>query len=144
MTPAGGRFDRLPGIMLAGMDATPAAETPAHPTLDDRIEIGLQQAKDLPVEELGDPTCRTKRPDIVDVLRFEGRDRIAELLPLRHARMAVCPLATLRGSASVMAAALGARKSTDLIVQLCGDAHLSKFRDLRLARAGPRLRCQRF
>jgi uncharacterized protein (DUF2252 family) len=113
--------------MMAGMDATPAAETPAHPTLDDRIEIGLQQAKELPVEELGDPTCRTKRPDIVDVLRAEGRDRIAELLPLRHARMAVCPLATLRGSASVMATALGARKSTDLIVQLCGDAHLSNF-----------------
>ena len=42
--------------MMAGMDATPAAETPAHPTLDDRIEIGLQQAKDLPVEELGDPS----------------------------------------------------------------------------------------
>ena len=80
--------------MMSGMDATPAAETPAHPTLDDRIEIGLQQAKELPVEELGDPTCRTKRPDIVDVLRAEGRDRIPELLPLRHARMAVSPLAT--------------------------------------------------
>jgi len=112
---------------MAGMDATPAAETPAHPTLDDRIEIGKQQAKELPVEELGDPTSRKKRPDIVDVLRAEGRDRIAELLPLRHARMAASPLATLRGSASVMAAALGARKSTDLIVQLCGDAHLSNF-----------------
>ena len=117
----------MPGSMLGGMDVIPVAETPAHPTIDDRIEIGLQQAKELPVEELGDPTSRKKRPDIVDVLRAEGRERITELLPFRHARMAASPLATLRGSASVMAAALGARKSTDLIVQLCGDAHLSNF-----------------
>lgn len=64
--------------MMVGMDVTRTAETTAHPTLDDRIEIGRQQAKELPFEELGDPTCRTKRPDIVDVLRAEGRDRIAE------------------------------------------------------------------
>jgi uncharacterized protein (DUF2252 family) len=41
--------------------------------------------------------------------------------------MATCPLATLRGSAGLMAATLGGRASTNLIVQLCGDAHLSNF-----------------
>ena len=104
--------------------------TPALPrrlTLDDRIDIGRQQARDLPLEHLGDPPIRDRRPDIVETLRNEGRDRIADLLPLRHARMAACPLATLRGSASVMAATLGARASTNLTVQLCGDAHLSNF-----------------
>ena len=112
---------------MRGMDASPSAESPAPPKLEDRIEIGRQQAKDLPLEQLGDPTSRAGRPDIVELLRTEGRDRIPELVPLRHARMAVSPLATLRGSAAVMAAALAARKSTDLIVQLCGDAHLSNF-----------------
>ena len=109
------------------MDGTTTAEAPARLTLEDRIALGRQQARDLPLEQLGDPPGRDTRPDIVEVLRAEGRDRIAELLPLRHARMAVTPLATLRGSAAVMAATLGTRKSTGLLVQLCGDAHLSNF-----------------
>ena len=109
---------------MADTDPTDAAP---HPTVDDRIDLGLQQAKALPLDELGDPSTRGGRPDIVEVLRAEGRERIEDLLPLRHARMAVSPLATLRGSAAVMAATLGARKSTGLVVQLCGDAHLSNF-----------------
>jgi uncharacterized protein (DUF2252 family) len=112
---------------MTGMAESITADAPAHLTLEDRIEIGRQQAKDLPLEQLGDPSSRDGRPDIVETLRVEGRDRIAELLPLRHARMAQSPLATLRGSAAMMAATLGPRKSTNLIVQLCGDAHLSNF-----------------
>ena len=96
-------------------------------TLDDRIEIGRQQSRDLPLSHLGDPPSREGRPDIVAMLRSEGHNRIAELLPLRYARMAACPLATLRGSAALMAATLGARASTSLLVQLCGDAHLANF-----------------
>ncbi len=100
---------------------------PRRLTLDDRMELGRQQARDLPLAHLGDPPVRDRRPDIVDMLQAEGRDRLPELLPLRHARMAACPLATLRGSAGLMAATLGGRASTNLIVQLCGDAHLSNF-----------------
>ena len=109
------------------MAGSSTADTPVHRTLEDRIEIGRQQAKDLPLEQLGDPPSRDGRPDIVETLVAEGQGRIAELLPLRHARMAASPLALLRGSAGVMAATLGARKSTSLVVQLCGDAHLSNF-----------------
>lgn len=109
------------------MNASSTTEAPAHPTLEDRIEIGRQQARDLPLEQIGDPPSRAGRPDIVETLRAEGQARIAELLPLRHARMATSPLATLRGAAAVMAADLGSRKSTNLLVQLCGDAHLSNF-----------------
>ena len=106
-------------------DAPPAMSR--RLSLDDRMEFGRQQARDLPLAQLGDPPVRERRPDIVEMLRSEGRDRIPELLPLRHARMAACPLATLRGSAASMAATLGSRPSTNLVVQLCGDAHLSNF-----------------
>ena len=109
------------------MAGSSTADTPARLTLEDRIEIGRQQARDVPLEQLGDPPSRDGRPDIVATLQAEGAGRIAELLPLRHARMAHSPLALLRGSAGVMAATLGGRKSTSLVVQLCGDAHLSNF-----------------
>jgi uncharacterized protein (DUF2252 family) len=119
------------------MDAseTAVAETPApdpapkegHRSLEDRIATGRDQAKELPPAQIGDPPARDGRPDIVDVLRAEAKGRIADLLPLRHARMAVGPFATLRGTASIMAADLASRPSTNLIVQLCGDAHLSNF-----------------
>lgn len=48
-----------------------------------------------------------------------------ELLPVRHERMAQTPFTFLRGAAAVMADDLGARTSTGLAVQLCGDAHLA-------------------
>lgn len=81
------------------MAGSTSADAPVHRTLEDRIEIGRQQAQDLPLEQLGDPPSRDGRPDIVETLVAEGRGRIAELLPLRHARMAASPLALLRGSA---------------------------------------------
>jgi len=121
------------------MDASPTdtAETPAltgepaapegYRSLDERIAVGKAQAQDLPLEQIGDPPSRDGRPDIIEVLRAEAKDRLADLLPLRHARMAVNPFATLRGTAAIMAADLASRSSTNLIVQLCGDAHLSNF-----------------
>ncbi|MER6629036.1 DUF2252 domain-containing protein [Streptomyces sp. NPDC000987] len=67
------------------------------------------------------------RGDPVALLERQGRDRLPELLPVRHARMAASPLAFLRGAAAVMAADLAARPHTGLTVQLCGDAHLLNF-----------------
>ncbi|MFI9796553.1 DUF2252 domain-containing protein [Streptomyces sp. NPDC052302] len=67
------------------------------------------------------------RPDPVAVLERQGRDRLAELLPVRYGRMASSPFAFLRGAAAVMAADLAALPHTGLTVQLCGDAHLLNF-----------------
>ena len=102
-------------------------ETAGHRSLDERIAIGHAQSQALPVDQIGDPPARDGRPDIIELLRTEGNNRIAELLPLRHARMAGSPFETLRGTPAIMAADLASRPSTDLIVQLCGDAHLSNF-----------------
>ena len=67
------------------------------------------------------------RRDPIDLLIAQEADRVAELVPIRHARMARSPFAFYRGAAAVMAADLGAMPSTGLIAQLCGDAHLSNF-----------------
>jgi uncharacterized protein (DUF2252 family) len=119
-----------PAPATAAGPATPdaaAGPPPEHLTGDDRVAIGRAQAEVVPVDQIGDPPPRKQRPSIVDVLLEEGKTRIPELLALRHGRMAVNPFATLRGSAAIMAADLASRDSTDLIVQLCGDAHLANF-----------------
>jgi hypothetical protein len=67
------------------------------------------------------------RRDPVEVLIESNRGRVAELVPLRYARMSVSPFTFLRGSAQVMAFDLASRPSTDLEVRLCGDAPLSNF-----------------
>ena len=57
----------------------------------------------------------------------QGKGRIAELLPVRYARMKTDPFAFLRGAAGIMAADLAAVPSTGLRVQACGDCHLANF-----------------
>jgi uncharacterized protein (DUF2252 family) len=67
------------------------------------------------------------RADPVDILVAQGASRIAELLPVRYARMETDAFAFLRGAAAVMAADLGAMPATGLRVQACGDCHLDNF-----------------
>ncbi len=71
-----------------------------------------------------------KRPSATDpvaVISAQNAIRLPELLPLRHARMAISPWSFYRGAAAVMAADLGSRADTGLTVQLCGDAHILNF-----------------
>jgi uncharacterized protein (DUF2252 family) len=67
------------------------------------------------------------RRDPLDILAEQERDRLAELLPIRHARMLTSPFAFYRGCAAVMAADLAHVPVTGLKAQLCGDAHLANF-----------------
>lgn len=67
------------------------------------------------------------RPDPVDLLESQVPARVPELVPLRYGRMLTSPFAFLRGSAIVMANDLARTPSSGLIVQLCGDCHLSNF-----------------
>jgi uncharacterized protein (DUF2252 family) len=63
----------------------------------------------------------------VSLLEGQGTSRVAELLPIRYARMAASPFAYFRGAALAMAADLAGTPTSGLTVQLCGDAHLSNF-----------------
>jgi uncharacterized protein (DUF2252 family) len=67
------------------------------------------------------------RPDPVDLLEAQARNRIQELVPIRYSRMMASPFAFLRGSAIVMAQDLSSTPNSGIQAQLCGDAHLLNF-----------------
>jgi len=67
------------------------------------------------------------RPDPIDLLEAQARDRIPELMPIRYSRMMASPFAFMRGSAIVMAHDLASTPRTGIQAQLCGDAHLLNF-----------------
>jgi uncharacterized protein (DUF2252 family) len=107
---------------------------PQHPlphafglSVDDRRELGRTARKKLPRRALGEWSAPADRADPVTLLAQQETSRISELLPLRHERMGVSAFTFYRGSAVVMAADLASRANSGLIVQLCGDAHLSNF-----------------
>jgi uncharacterized protein (DUF2252 family) len=67
------------------------------------------------------------RPDPVDLLESQARDRIQELMPIRYSRMMASPFAFMRGSAIIMANDLASTPKTGIQAQLCGDTHLMNF-----------------
>jgi uncharacterized protein (DUF2252 family) len=67
------------------------------------------------------------RPNPVTILTQQNKSRVPELVPIRHGRMSASAFTFYRGGAGIMAADLGAAPHTGLMVQLCGDAHLSNF-----------------
>jgi uncharacterized protein (DUF2252 family) len=68
-----------------------------------------------------------KRASPVKILELQDKTRVRELVPIRHGRMGASAFTFYRGAAAIMAADLAGTPSTDLVVQLCGDAHLSNF-----------------
>src|SRR6478735_9296168 len=67
------------------------------------------------------------RPDPVQTLHRQTGSRLAELVPIRYGRMLATPFTFFRGAAAVMAADLADTPSSGLVVQACGDAHISNF-----------------
>ena len=57
-----------------------------------------------------------------EVVLAQSHDRVPELVPIRHGRMAATPWTHYRGAAAVMAADLATADHSGLEVQLCGDA----------------------
>ena len=95
--------------------------------IEERRAKGAEWRGRVPLEEHAEWKPPANRADPVEVLIEQGRSRIAELLPVRYARMKTDPFAFLRGAAAVMAADLAAGPSTGLRVQACGDCHLANF-----------------
>jgi uncharacterized protein (DUF2252 family) len=92
-----------------------------------RLAAGAAVRRRLPRSAHAAWSPPATRADPLDILRAQDRTRIAELLPIRYARMRASAFAFLRGSAAIMAADLATQPHTDLVVQLCGDAHLANF-----------------
>jgi uncharacterized protein (DUF2252 family) len=98
-----------------------------HPTVEERAAAGLAARDRLPREQLGELVITPDRPSVVDVMQSQAASRVPELIPIRHARMAVSPFTFFRGAALSMAHDIAASPNSGLRVQLCGDAHLSNF-----------------
>jgi uncharacterized protein (DUF2252 family) len=98
-----------------------------HRDVDERREIGREARRSVPPGSHEGWTPAAGRRDPVDLLEDQDKTREADLVPVRHARMAVSPFTFYRGTAKVMAADLEGTPRSGLDVQLCGDAHLSNF-----------------
>jgi len=88
---------------------------------------GLAARAQLPVESIAAWSPPADRQDPVALILGQATTRVPELVPIRHARMAVSPFTFYRGAALPMAADLSTRPNTGIVVQLCGDAHLLNF-----------------
>jgi uncharacterized protein (DUF2252 family) len=90
-------------------------------------ERGREARRTVPRSAHGDWAPAHDRPDPVAVLTAQAATRLEELVPIRYGRMLVSPFTFYRGAAAVMAADLTATPDTGIVVQACGDAHISNF-----------------
>lgn len=93
---------------------------------EDQRERGRAARHALPLEAHEELTPPRKQ-DPVAILEAQSATRVPELVPIRYGRMLVDPFTFYRGSAAIMADDLGNSAHSGLIVQLCGDAHVSNF-----------------
>lgn len=98
-----------------------------HPSVAERVERGKAARDKVPPSGHDGWIPAAGRPDPVALLEEQDATREADLLPVRHGRMAVSPFTFYRGAAKIMAADLKDTPTAGLSVQLCGDAHLSNF-----------------
>jgi len=80
-----------------------------------------------PRKSLGGWQASKNRKDPIDILIETSKGRVEQLVPIRYARMVASPFAFYRGAAAIMASDLAGTARTDVLLQICGDAHLVNF-----------------
>ncbi len=115
------KTEQEPNLSLA------ASAAPSASGLQQRHEKGRAARRVSPRSKHAGWTPAPDRPDPIELLEVQARDRVPELLPIRYARMMTSPFAFLRGSAIIMANDLAGTPNTGIQAQLCGDAHLMNF-----------------
>ena len=100
------------------------ASKPHQPTRVERRQFGRSRRDKVgrPNQGLWDANKRTF--DLIDLLRQAQRGRIPELLHLKFANMKASPFGFFRGAVPLMAADLATLPRTELLAQICGDAHV--------------------
>jgi len=111
---------------ISGQRRAPAGTIPKSAT-GARRAAGRELRHQVPRSSHGAWVPAPDRADPLALLEAQNATRVADLVPLRWARMAASPFAFLRGAAVVMAADLAATPSTGISVQVCGDAHIANF-----------------
>src|SRR4029079_19194298 len=64
---------------------------------------------------------------VKNMIDLSNYDRLPDLIPVRHFRMSSSPFVFYRATASLMARDLSFTPSSGIIVQACGDCHLTNF-----------------
>jgi uncharacterized protein (DUF2252 family) len=90
-------------------------------------ERGREARGTAPRSAHGDWAPAPDRPDPVAVLTDQAASRVQELVPIRYGRMLVSPFTFYRGAAAIMATDLSRTPDSGIVVQACGDAHISNF-----------------
>ena len=96
-------------------------------SLASRVTAGRAARKRVTRSATGTWTPPPNRRDPMAILQKQAATRLPGLVPIRYGRMAASEFAFLRGAPAIMAADLAQSPNTGLMVQLCGDAHLSNF-----------------
>jgi uncharacterized protein (DUF2252 family) len=109
-----------------GPNLSPAAAQAAA-SYQQRHERGRALRRVVPRGSHAEWAPTPDRPDPVDLLEEQAKDRLPELVPIRYSRMMASPFAFMRGSAIVMAHDLAGTPNAGIQAQLCGDAHLMNF-----------------
>jgi uncharacterized protein (DUF2252 family) len=104
-----------------------AAEKITHLSSDERKAQGADARGRTPCSSHQGWRPAKDRPDPVALLEEQNTTREPDLVPVRHGRMIMSPFTFYRGAAKIMAADLENTPTAGLVVQLCGDAHLSNF-----------------
>ena len=104
-----------------------AAKKITHLSADERKAQGADARGRTPPSSHRGWRPAADRPDPVALLEEQNTTREPDLVPVRHGRMMVSPFTFYRGAAKIMAADLADTPTAGLVVQLCGDAHLSNF-----------------
>jgi uncharacterized protein (DUF2252 family) len=98
-----------------------------HLSVAERIARGKAARNEVPRAAHAMFEPRSGRADPVELLERQAKTRVQELVPIRYGRMLVSPFTFYRGAAMIMAHDLEATPRSGLVVQCCGDAHLSNF-----------------
>ncbi|WNZ21547.1 DUF2252 domain-containing protein [Leptolyngbya sp. NK1-12] len=105
--------------------ATPNLPQPL--TVAERLAAGKALRQTVKRSEHGIYPPAANREDPVAILEAQAQTRLPDLVPIRYARMLTSPFAFLRGAAAIMIRDIAPAPTTGLIVQACGDMHLSNF-----------------
>ncbi|MGZ4185114.1 MAG: DUF2252 domain-containing protein [Solirubrobacteraceae bacterium] len=98
-----------------------------HLSVDERVARGKAARQEVPRSSHAQFEPSDVRADPVELLERQAQTRVPELVPIRYGRMLVSPFTFYRGAAMIMAHDLAATPRSGLMVQCCGDAHLSNF-----------------
>src|ERR1700730_6135401 len=106
---------------------SPTNTNDGHQSVQEREAKGRAARSRVPRSAHAHWSPELRQHDPLELLAEQAKTRVSDLIPIRHGRMAATRFGYCGGGADAMAADRSSSPRTGLVVQLCGDAHLSNF-----------------